>query len=43
MIVYPNELPLYRKITAPLQIDAGTLHGFITGQMIWTFRTSRGT
>jgi hypothetical protein len=27
-------LPPYRKITAPLQIDAGTMRGFIKGQMI---------
>ena len=27
-----DEFAPYRKITAPLQIDAGTMHGFIKGR-----------
>jgi hypothetical protein len=31
-----DELPPYRKVVAPLQIDAGTMQGFIKGQAIST-------
>jgi hypothetical protein len=33
-----DDLPDYRKICAPLQIDAATMHGFIKGQTISTMQ-----
>jgi hypothetical protein len=33
-----DELPDYRKVVAPLQIDAGTMGGFIKGQTISTMQ-----